>query len=340
MEQKIRVMIVDDIPETRDNFAKLVMFERDIEVIDTAGTGAEAIEKARQVQPDVVLMDINMPDMDGLRATEIINAELPGVAVIIMSVQGEQDYLRRAMLAGAREFLVKPCTGDELVDSIRKVYRLEANKRRVMGQYQFVPPGGAGGGEEGSDQGRIFCVFSPKGGVGCTVLATNLAVALKQTTNKKVALVDGNLVFGNVDVMLNVISNKTINDVVSRIDQLDEELLRDVMVTHSSGVRVLLAPQQPELAELVTADHMRRILLELRQAYDYVIVDTWPSFQETVLAILDLADRILLMMTLELPAIKHVKQFLEIQEKLGYPADKVLLVLNRADSKLGIKTDL
>ena len=340
MEQKIRVMIVDDIPETRDNFAKLVMFERDIEVIETAGTGAEAIEKARQIQPDVVLMDINMPDMDGLRATEIINSELPGVAVIIMSVQGEQDYLRRAMLAGAREFLVKPCTGDELVESIRKVYRLEANKRRVQGQYQFLPPGAATGGEEGSDQGRVFCVFSPKGGVGCTVLASNLAVALKQTTNKKVALVDGNLVFGNVDVMLNVISNKTINDVVSRIDQLDEELLRDVMVTHSSGVRVLLAPQQPELAELVNADHMRRILLELRRSYDYVIVDTWPSFQETVLAILDLSDRILLMMTLELPAIKHVKQFLEIQEKLGYPADKVLLVLNRADSKLGIKTDL
>ena len=85
------------------------------------------------------------------------------------------------------------------------------------------------------------------------------------------------------------------------------------MVTHSSGVRVLLAPQQPELAELVTANNMRRILLELRQAYDYVIVDTWPLFQETVLAILDLADRILLMMTLELPAIKHVKQFLEIR---------------------------
>ena len=164
MEQKIRVMIVDDIPETRDNFAKLVMFERDIEVIDTAGTGAEAIEKARQLQPDVVLMDINMPDMDGLRATEIISAELPGVAVIIMSVQGEQDYLRRAMLAGARQFLIKPCTGDELVDSIRQVYRLEANKRRMMGQYQMIPAHGAPAGEEGSEQGRIFCVSVRRAG--------------------------------------------------------------------------------------------------------------------------------------------------------------------------------
>jgi pilus assembly protein CpaE len=340
MEQKIRVMIVDDIPETRDNFAKLVMFERDIEVIDTAGSGAEAIEKARQLQPDVILMDINMPDMDGLRATEIITAELPGVAVIIMSVQSEQDYFRRAMMVGARQFLIKPCTGDELVDSIRQVYRLEANKRRVMGQYQMVPAHGAGGGEDGNEQGRIFTIFSPKGGVGCTVLAANLAVALRQTTNKKVALVDGNLFFGNIDVMLNVISNKTINEVVSRIDQLDEELLRDVMITHSSGVRVLLAPVGPELAEYITPDHMRRILTELRRTYDYVIVDTWPSFQEIVLAMLDLADRILLMMTLELPAIKHVKQFLEVQEKLGYAPDKVLLVLNRADSKLGIRTDL
>ena len=267
MEQKIRVMIVDDIAETRDNFAKLIMFERDIQVVETAGTGAEAIEKARRAQPDVVLMDINMPGMDGLRATEIINAEIPGVAVIIMSVQGEQDYLRRAMLAGARQFLIKPCTGDELVESIRQVYRLEANKRRVLGHYQLVPPGSTPTSEDSSDQGRIYAVFSPKGGVGCTVLATNLAVALKQLTNKKVALVDGNLVFGNVDVMLNVLSNKTINDVVTRITELDTDLLRDVMVTHSSGVRVLLAPPQPELAELVTPDHMRQILTELRRTY-------------------------------------------------------------------------
>ena len=112
------------------------------------------------------------------------------------------------------------------------------------------------------------------------------------------------------------------------------------MISHSSGVRVLRAPSQPELAELVNADHMRRILTELRRLFDYVIVDTWPTFNDVVLTMLDMADRILLLMTLELPAIKHVKQFLEIQEKLGYPPDKVLMFLNRSDSKLGINNDL
>src|SRR5437588_2619026 len=129
---KIGVMIVDDIAETRENFSKLLMFERDIEVVGTAGSGPEAIESCRKLRPDVVLMDINMPEMDGIKAAEILSTELPAIGIIMMSVQSEQDYLRRAMLAGAREFLVKPCSGDDLIRSIRHVYRLEASKRAMV----------------------------------------------------------------------------------------------------------------------------------------------------------------------------------------------------------------
>ena len=128
---KIGVVIVDDIADTRENFSKLLMFERDIEVIGMAGSGPEAIEVCRKLRPDVVLMDINMPEMDGIKAAEILSTELPGIGIIMMSVQSEQDYLRRAMLAGAREFLVKPCSGDDLIRSIRHVYRLEASKRAL-----------------------------------------------------------------------------------------------------------------------------------------------------------------------------------------------------------------
>src|SRR5438105_8897875 len=99
---KIGVMIVDDIADTRENFSKLLMFERDIEVIGTAGSGPEAIEQCRKLRPDVVLMDINMPEMDGIKAAEILSTELPAIVIIMMSVHTEQDYLRRAMLAAAR----------------------------------------------------------------------------------------------------------------------------------------------------------------------------------------------------------------------------------------------
>lgn len=339
---KIGVLIVDDISDTRENLSKLLMFERDIEVIGTAGSGPEAIDAARKLHPDVVLMDINMPEMDGIKAAELMSTELIGIGIIMMSVQGEQDYLRRAMLAGAREFLVKPFSGDDLVRSIRHVYRLESSKRSM--QQSLAPMQGAASSNgknssEESTQGRIIAVVSPKGGVGRTTLAANLAVALRLSTQKKVALVDSSLYFGDLGVMLNLLSNKTIVDAVEHIDDLDVDLLNDLMVTHSTGVKVLLAPPQPEMAELITAEHIRRILLELSAHYDYVIVDTWPSFADTVLTAMDLADDILLVMTLEMTAIKDVKLYLEVVEKLNYPAEKVKLVLNRSGSAGGIKLE-
>jgi pilus assembly protein CpaE len=338
---KIGVLIVDDIADTRENLSKLLMFERDIEVLSTAGSGPEALEMSRKLQPDVVLMDINMPEMDGIKAAELLSSEMPGVGIIMMSVQGEQDYLRRAMLAGAREFLVKPFSGDDLVRSIRHVYRLESSKR-AMAQ-AAVPAYGSGlTGQLSTDdyhQGQILAVVSPKGGVGRSTVACNLAVALKLTTGKKVALVDTSLYFGDLGVMLNLLSNKTLSDAVEHIDDLDGDLLNDIMVPHSSGVKVLLAPPQPEMAELITAEHIRRVLTELSNTYDYIVVDTYPSFADTVLTTMDLAHTILLVMTLEMSAIKNVKLYLEVVDKLNYPPEKVKLVLNRAGSAGGIKVE-
>jgi pilus assembly protein CpaE len=127
--EKIRILIVDDIADTRENLAKLIGFEPDMEVAATAGGGQEAVNLAKQHRPHVILMDINMPDMDGITATEIISNTVPESPIIMMSVQGEQDYLRRSMLAGAREFLVKPFSADELINSIRHVHELEKVRR-------------------------------------------------------------------------------------------------------------------------------------------------------------------------------------------------------------------
>jgi pilus assembly protein CpaE len=113
MAENIRVLIVDDLPETRENVRKLLQFESDIEVIGQAGNGEEAIEMARQFQPDIILMDINMPGVDGIGASQQISEIAPMVQIIIMSVQSDPNYLRRAMMAGARDFLTKPFGGDE-----------------------------------------------------------------------------------------------------------------------------------------------------------------------------------------------------------------------------------
>src|SRR5689334_2159305 len=178
MADQIRVLIVDDIPETRDHLSKLLGFESDIEVIGAAASGREAIELASKLLPDVVLMDINMPDMDGISATERLSAEVPTAAVVMMSVQGEADYLRRSMLAGAREFLVKPFSSDELTASIRQVYTREREKlSRMAASPAAAGLGGssANGTDDGTHDGQVIAIFSPQGGVGRTTLAVNLA---------------------------------------------------------------------------------------------------------------------------------------------------------------------
>src|SRR5919205_886579 len=132
MSDVIKVLIVDDIPSTLDNLQKLLSFEPDIQVVATAQNGKEGVEQTKKLNPDIVLMDVNMPIMDGIQATESLAQECPNSPVIIMSVQGERDYLRRAMQSGAREFLIKPFSGDELIASIRRVYQLEQKKESFM----------------------------------------------------------------------------------------------------------------------------------------------------------------------------------------------------------------
>src|SRR5205814_5512853 len=150
MAEKIRILVVDDIAETRENLSKLIGFEADMTIVASADGGNQAVEFAKKERPDVILMDINMPDMDGITATEIIANTVPESPIIMMSVQGEQDYLRRSMLAGAREFLVKPFSADELVNAIRHVHEIEKVKRARYAQAApapaFVPGSGGGAG--------------------------------------------------------------------------------------------------------------------------------------------------------------------------------------------------
>ncbi|HEY6959781.1 MAG TPA: response regulator [Candidatus Limnocylindria bacterium] len=338
--EKIRILIVDDIADTRENLAKLIGFEPDMEVAGAAGGGQEAVALAKKERPNVILMDINMPDMDGITATEIISNTVPESPIIMMSVQGEQDYLRRSMLAGAREFLVKPFSADELINSIRHVHELEKVRRA---RYAPAAPA-AGGGVAGVMQpparetGKIITFFSPKGGVGRTTIATNLAVALHQTTDKPVVLVDGSLPFGDIAVILNMSPKaKTLADLIGSFEQADADVVESILVQHSTGIKVMLAPPTPESTELITGANIKRVLEVLRERYAYVVVDTWPSFQEQVITMLDVADVILTLMTLEITSLKNVRVFMEIAEKLGYTEDKVQLVANRNDSSGGIK---
>jgi pilus assembly protein CpaE len=336
MSDQIRILVVDDIPETRDHLAKLLGFETDMEVVGAAESGPQALELAQRLNPDVVLMDINMPGMDGIATSEQLGSLVPSAAVIMMSVQGEADYLRRSMLAGAREFLVKPFSADELTTSIRKVREREVEKQsRVLERAGAAVPARAAKPHDRS--GSVITLFSPKGGVGRSTIAVNLAVAAARD-GRTVALVDGSMQFGDIAVMLNLDPrHRSLADLVPEMEAGVPESLEAVLVHHDTGIDVLLAPPTPETAELVTPAYMRGVLARLRADHDVVVVDTPAVLNDMVLTMLDVADRIVTVLTLEITNIRNLRVFLEVARQLGYDDGRIDLVLNRADSSLGIR---
>lgn len=319
----IRVLIVDDIDETRQNIRRILSFDQDLVVIGEAHNGLEAIDKVHSLNPDVVLMDVNMPKMDGLTAAEKISAEHPSSAVVFLSVQGEPEYLRRAMMAGAKDFLIKPFSGDELIDTIKRAYIRENAKTTPSKNAKPSRP-------------HVVTVFGTKGGVGKSTVAVNLAVLLAQT-KKKVVIVDLDLQFGDVSVFLNLLPKRTIAELAQEGSHPDMELVESYMIPHISGVKILPAPGRPEYAELITPSQVESIIAQLKTYYDYVVIDTPPLFNETNLTALDLSTQVLLVLALDLATIKNVRLSLELLESLHHKG-KTKMILNRASDDMGIKT--
>jgi pilus assembly protein CpaE len=340
VSDKIRVLIVDDIAETRENIRKLLQFENDVEVVGAARTGREGIELAKETKPDVILMDINMPDMDGITATENVRRTNPYTQIVILSVQGDPNYMRRAMLAGARDFLTKPPAVDELTSAIRRAGKMARDEReKASPQLQAAGPGAAIMTGSVVSYGKVVVVYSPKGGTGCTTLAINLAMTL-HNAETPVVVVDGDLQFGDVAVFLNEQSKNSVVDLAPRVEELDPEIVDEVMITHNpSGVKILTSPARPEYAENVSGEQFAKVLQYLTRLFSYVIVDASSSLSDVTLATIDTSDIIILITTQDIPAIKNARLFLDLIDVLKINRRRVLFVMNRFDKRIGITPD-
>jgi pilus assembly protein CpaE len=344
-QEKINVVVVDDIDESREMILRMLQFDSSIEVVGTGRTGIEAIESAQKLKPDVIVMDINMPDMDGITATEAIRKKVPYIQIVVLSVQNDANYMRKAMLAGARDFLTKPPMIDELTAAIRRAGDL-AHEEKMKQAPVFQPNAMTG---PLSPQmmmrmpqiamGKIICVYSPKGGAGCTTIATNLAVGLK-TQDNKVAIVDANLLYGNVAVFLNEHGKNSILDLVDRANDLDPEIIEDVMVENKlTGLHMMPSPKEPELNDAHKGEPVSKVLTYLKQMYSYIIIDTTSYLTEVVQACLDIADYIVLITTQDIPSIKTTNQFLTLADASGIAREKILFVMNRYDKRIAISPE-
>jgi len=343
MPDEYNVLIVDDQEETRRNVARLLQFENDINVVGTARTGQDAINQTVALDPDVVLMDINMPDMDGIEATELIQEQAPMSQIVILSVQGDTNYMRRAMLAGARDFLTKPPKSDELVSVIR---RAGAKAKAIRSDVQYI--GRSTGSLKDprgttiqlSGMGKIIAVYSPKGGVGSTTIATNLAVTLHSAETPAV-IVDGSLEFGDVQVFLNERGRTSIIDLTPNADQLDAELVEEVVLHHKeSGIDIVSAPPNPIDAEQVSGSDFVKVLKFLARLYSYVIVDTHSYLSDVTIDTLDGCDLMVMVSSQDIPSIINTRSMLQLLiNSLGVQKEKILLVMNRFDKQIAISPD-
>jgi pilus assembly protein CpaE len=329
MPEQVRALIVDAAIEEHQRIARCLAEKSGIEVVGSAYGGHEAISLVPALRPNVVLIDRYLPDLDGHRTTKAILDACPWVSVVILSPDVDAASLRSAGFAGASRVLSKPFTDEQLLASVEEVYHLGAGRRASVSQ----PSDGV------MRKAELFTFYAARGGLGCTTLACNTAIALKQLTGKEVALFDCGLPFGDVALLMGLEPRPTIVDLLPRGDDLAVPPLGDVIVSHDSGVRVLLAPPSPEKAEAITAEQVRQVLADLRQQFDYVVIDTWPTFDERILHVLDASDKIVVPTTLEMPAIKNTKLLLNLVRELAYRQEKLALVLNRADSDVGLRAD-
>ena len=277
---------------------------------------------------------------DGITATESILREVPFTQVIILSVQSEQDYMCRAMMAGARDFMVKPPSSEELIATIRRLSVFAHEKREEFDRPTAsvaaeAPPGSA---PSYRPTGKVLTFYSPKGGVGCTTIPTNIALGL-DTEETPTVLVDGNLQFGDVSVFLNLQSKYSIVDLTSRMDEIDPEILEDVLLLHENGLRVLAAPPRPEMADEVNSDQIRTIIQFLRRHFAYVVVDTASTMDDTTLAILDTTDLLIAICTPDIPAIKDARHLFDLLHILEFPTQNVCFVVNKMDREGGISAE-
>ena len=326
-----KVLVVDDDL----NIQRVLVFTLKQEgyEVHVASDGQAGVEMAASIGPDLVLMDVAMPKLDGYAATQRIRAAESGkrVPIIMLTTEADVEQRVKGLRAGADDDIVKPFHPLELIARIRAL----------------VPEGDrvAGPQPEAGTLGQLVSFYGAKGGVGTTTLAINTAIALASRLKRKAALVDANLQFGDMRVFLDLgLDSPSIVNAISEPD-LDAELMKKLVVGHHAGIDLLLAPPNPEQADIVvertrtSPESLHTILRLMRAAYDYTIVDTARTIDDFTLQLFDESDVIFVVMTADLSCLKNVRLVLETMDSLGFERSKVQLVLNRSNAYTGINVD-
>ncbi len=297
----------------------------EVELVGTAADPAKAGTKLAESGAQVILHGTTATDHIPAAEIEAIRGVTAAPIVLVTSATANA-LLSEALSAGIFDVVLLPQLTDGIVFTIKKANSLAAGR---------AP--GSSGKSSSSIEGRVVTFFSPKGGAGKTVLACNLAATFARQQHRKTLLLDLDLQFGDAAIMLGIEPEKTIYDLVMARRELDSDALAGYVTAHSSGVHVLPAPLRPEDAELVTEERLGHLFAVAKESYDVIVVDTPPFFHGPVLSTLDRTDQLVLVASLDVPAVKNIKLTMQTLDLLHYPKERRHLLLNRSGSKVGLK---
>jgi pilus assembly protein CpaE len=309
-----RLLIIEDVPQVAQYIRSLLNTQGSVKLLDVITDGSKVIPQVQQLRPDVVLVDALLQGrIKGLQLVEQIAAANLGVPVIVLTVP--QNPVTADPANGIHGVLTMPFSGFDLMNRIAAVRK----------DFDVLSSTGSS---------RVFSVFAPKGGVGKTTLAFNLAVALGQLEQRTV-LIDGSLQFGDLRALLKVpVDAPSIVDLPT--DRVAESDLQDVLWRDPSGIDILLAPPRIEQAEMISSRDIDKVLSLLRRVYGSIVIDMSSALSDINLGFLDLSDTIIEIVTYDSTTIHNTVSVADTFRMIGYPASKVRYLVNRSDSEGGI----
>jgi pilus assembly protein CpaE len=309
----VKILVVDD-SEMNLKLVSAILHKEGYEVA-TALNAELALKYVEGVTPDIAILDVMMPDMDGFELCRRLRQrkDTAHIPIMMLTALSELDERLKAFEAGADDFLAKPFQPQELVARIKVLLRRAAPQIKT----------------EKALEAEVSAVFSLRGGVGVSSIATNLSVGLAQIWAQPVTLVDMALVNGMSALMLDLPLRNSWGDLAGIVAaEIDQEVVERVLLKHESGLNVLAAPRRPQEAEMLTELQVNRVFEFLRQQNHYIIIDLPHDFSTTTLAALDQVDRILLLVSPELAAIRCASIALDVFQQLGFAKEQIKLVLN------------
>jgi len=318
-----KVIIIDQDPSSRAETQRMLALSG-FAVMGASGYGMEAMTLARETNPEVVVVSLEEPIARSLQTVESVGDVLPEVPIVAYSSIGDPSYIRRAMQVGVKDYLIAPLQDEDLGRSINAALAQEERRQqRLTGEV------------EPQAYGTVVTVFGAKGGIGKTTIATNLATALVQKTGQSVVLVDLDTRFGDVAILMDMPTDRSISDLALPDEEIDREAVQSCLCTHGTGVAILPSPIRPSEWHSIHPGHIEKVVSVLAATHDYVLLDTPGTFNDIVSRSLEMCTILLLTATPDLASLKDTILALEMLRSWSFPTEKVKIVINHTNDVHG-----